>query len=337
MTVPGSATGSRVTPGRVPDEPRRAGHTALYRFFGSDGDLLYVGITKRLEKRLQEHAVSSSWWSKATAHSIEWYASRTAAGRAERTAIRDEKPTHNIMHTPRNRVPLGERIGRETVSGERGDSLLLELKEHFQGRFFTAADALKISQQCESAVQKNIRALAIRKEIIPVGTRSVVTSGIGRRTSALYTLPVHEWVDGSTGRPLPPDQIPDIIPKPRPPKEARFVREAREVQQAPRPAPDPQALPPFVTFASGATLLISLGLVDDITGDGIRYIARTSDDWPFGDGRPHPYGKAASARTMDAIPFVDFFRTGVRRGGRGRPSRSRFFPQQNPEGEHSER
>lgn len=328
MTLPASEPGSSVVPGRSPKELKREGHTALYRFFGQGGDLLYVGISKRLGKRLQEHALYSPWWSEAAAHSIEWYPSGTAAGRAERAAIREEKPAHNVMHTPRNRVPLSERIGREVITGERGDTLLRELKEHFRGRLFTAADAVAISEQCTSSVQKNIRALATRNEIIAVGTRSVVAKRRGRRTSILYTLPVHEWVDGDSGQALPPERIPDIDPKPRPIKELRIV----EVQPAPvviRPVPAQSGpLPPFVTFASGADLLVSLGLVDEITPDGIRYIARTDPNWPFGDGRPCAYGNPGGTKTMDTPPFLDFFRTGVRRGGRGRIVRTRAVPVQ---------
>jgi hypothetical protein len=76
--------------------------------------------------------------------------------------------------------------------------------------------------------------------------------------------------------------------------------------------------PPTVTFASGAELLAQLGLVDGITADGIRYIARTSKLWPFGPGKQHDYQGVGQTRTMDTQVFVDFFRTGPRRGGRGR-------------------
>lgn len=68
-------------------------------------------------------------------------------------------------------------------------------------------------------------------------------------------------------------------------------------------------IPPLITFVSGAELLMRLGIVDSITPDGIRYIARTRpSQWPFGEGRPHPYGKASNARTMATEPFLAFFR-----------------------------
>lgn len=67
-------------------------------------------------------------------------------------------------------------------------------------------------------------------------------------------------------------------------------------------------LPPAVTFQSGAQLLIELGIVDHITHQGIRYIATTSPDWPFGEDRPYPYWELAKAAVMETEPFLKFFR-----------------------------
>ena len=74
----------------------------------------------------------------------------------------------------------------------------------------------------------------------------------------------------------------------------------------------------FVTFTTGAQLLIDEGLVESITPDGLRYIARSADDWPFGDepGR-HPYVMVGNARTMETGVFLAYFKEGPPRGGRG--------------------
>lgn len=76
--------------------------------------------------------------------------------------------------------------------------------------------------------------------------------------------------------------------------------------------------PPFVTFTTGAQLLIGEGLVESITPDGLRYIARKAKDWPFGDepGR-HPYVMVGNARTMETGVFLAYFENGPTRGGRG--------------------
>lgn len=79
-------------------------------------------------------------------------------------------------------------------------------------------------------------------------------------------------------------------------------------------------LPPFVTFTTGAQLLMDRDLVDSITPDGLRYIARKNPDWwRFGD-RPDqvPYVMAGTTRTMETGVFVAMFEDGPRRGGRGR-------------------
>jgi hypothetical protein len=79
-------------------------------------------------------------------------------------------------------------------------------------------------------------------------------------------------------------------------------------------------LPPFVTFTSGADLLMELGLVDSITADGLRYLARTNPPWwRFGNREDQmPYVMAGTVRTMETGVFVEMFKDGPRRGGRGR-------------------
>jgi hypothetical protein len=82
-----------------------------------------------------------------------------------------------------------------------------------------------------------------------------------------------------------------------------------------------------VTFVSGAALLASLGLVDKITPDGVRYLARTSPDWPFGEQEGMvPYLVVGASRTMDKEVFLAFFRSGPKRGGRGRIPSQRVSP-----------
>ncbi|MEV8101098.1 hypothetical protein [Streptomyces sp. NPDC088135] len=70
----------------------------------------------------------------------------------------------------------------------------------------------------------------------------------------------------------------------------------------------PDNLPPFVTFESGARLLVELGITQHATGDTIRYLARTREDWPFGDGNRLPYIPIANARTMETGAFLEYFR-----------------------------
>ncbi|MFB7867327.1 hypothetical protein [Streptomyces sp. NPDC056069] len=70
------------------------------------------------------------------------------------------------------------------------------------------------------------------------------------------------------------------------------------------------ALPSFVTFKTGAELLVAQGLATSITPDGVRYIARQNhSDWPFGEGKPYPYEQVGNARAMATEPFLTYFRS----------------------------
>jgi len=84
--------------------------------------------------------------------------------------------------------------------------------------------------------------------------------------------------------------------------------------------PDDQDLLPFVTFSTGARLLVELDIDPDATGDSVRYTARTHPDWPFGEpgeGKPHAYVRAGNARTMATSVFLAWHREHPRTG-RGR-------------------
>lgn len=75
------------------DEQDRA--TAVYRFFNADGRLLYVGIAYDPAERWKDHARRTKWWKDAVNNTIDWYDTRAEAERAERTALRYEKPIYN--------------------------------------------------------------------------------------------------------------------------------------------------------------------------------------------------------------------------------------------------
>lgn len=76
--------------------------TVLYRLYAADGTLLYVGITDRLIQRFADHRHHSRWWPEVAGKAVTRYAARAEAEGAERAAIRDEDPVHNILGTPRH-------------------------------------------------------------------------------------------------------------------------------------------------------------------------------------------------------------------------------------------
>lgn len=77
---------------------------------------------------------------------------------------------------------------------------------------------------------------------------------------------------------------------------------------------DKEDIPPMVTFTSGAQLLVRLGVVPNMTREGVRKIANTDPQWPFGPDREHQYKKIANAQAMDTAPFLAFFRARRVRG-----------------------
>lgn len=69
-------------------------HT-LYRFYGFDGALLYVGITQNPSRRFEKHKGEKSWWSEISRIELEQHPTRDALATAEREAIKTEKPHYN--------------------------------------------------------------------------------------------------------------------------------------------------------------------------------------------------------------------------------------------------
>lgn len=76
--------------------------TALYRHFDASGVLLYVGISLNAVSRLSQHRSSSHWYQDIANVSIEYHSTREAALIAERLAIINEGPLHNIVHRAAN-------------------------------------------------------------------------------------------------------------------------------------------------------------------------------------------------------------------------------------------
>ena len=70
----------------------------LYRCFGEDDELLYVGITYDLNARIKEHrSTSSRWWPQVERIATE-RVSPFEIRQREREVILSEQPKHNIHH-----------------------------------------------------------------------------------------------------------------------------------------------------------------------------------------------------------------------------------------------
>lgn len=67
----------------------------LYRFYDAAGRLLYVGVTANLPQRLRGHG-KRDWWQDVRTMHAEPHRGRRAVLAAERAAIEQERPLHNV-------------------------------------------------------------------------------------------------------------------------------------------------------------------------------------------------------------------------------------------------
>lgn len=77
----------------TPDEK-----TSLYRFYNSRHQLLYIGITNNITRRLTQHDADKPWFHQAATIKVEHYPTRKEALAHEAAAIVAEKPLYNIHH-----------------------------------------------------------------------------------------------------------------------------------------------------------------------------------------------------------------------------------------------
>lgn len=72
--------------------------TTLYRFFDAQDDLLYVGISMNFASRIRSHKSERDWFTQIASITLEHYETREAAVEAEKQAITQECPRHNVAH-----------------------------------------------------------------------------------------------------------------------------------------------------------------------------------------------------------------------------------------------
>lgn len=72
--------------------------TSLYRLFDETVQLLYVGVSVRVEQRLHEHSRDKWWWPEVEHQVITRCATRREALELEAEAIRLERPKYNVVH-----------------------------------------------------------------------------------------------------------------------------------------------------------------------------------------------------------------------------------------------
>src|SRR5690606_13280027 len=61
-----------------------------------------------LARRMAQHSRHKRWWPDVAHIDVEWFDTREAALAAERLAIVNERPTHNVVHNADNAGRVGE-------------------------------------------------------------------------------------------------------------------------------------------------------------------------------------------------------------------------------------
>lgn len=86
----------------IPADPGHVVYVARSIF----GDVLYVGVTSNLYRRLAAHQSATSWW--GDVHTIAIHAAKTrrAAARLEATSIVALQPRYNVNGRTEKRRPI---------------------------------------------------------------------------------------------------------------------------------------------------------------------------------------------------------------------------------------
>jgi hypothetical protein len=88
--------------------------TVLYRLYTAGMELLYIGVSSRVEHRLCcEHLVDKHWFTEVEVAKFEHFDLRWRAEEAERAAIIREAPLYNVAHN--EMVYGGRKHAWETV------------------------------------------------------------------------------------------------------------------------------------------------------------------------------------------------------------------------------
>jgi hypothetical protein len=95
------------------------GAVGVYRLRDADDRLLYVGLGWSPVARWRTHAKKASWWPHVVGKEIEWFRTYAAASRAEKLAIHNERPIHNVVRVDPSGLPdLVDEDGDELTIGE---------------------------------------------------------------------------------------------------------------------------------------------------------------------------------------------------------------------------
>ena len=164
---------------------RPADETYLYRFFGVDDELLYVGITGDFGRRWQQHIHEKSWWGHVRRMTSEVKDTWQLARKAELKAIAVEYPTYNVADAPPERRATQE-LTRMLQNGKVPDDprmtrLLWELAQALADHLIDKsvprvlrepADDHRTQSREEKSRENRVRRMAQRQGLTLVRSRT---------------------------------------------------------------------------------------------------------------------------------------------------------------------
>jgi predicted GIY-YIG superfamily endonuclease len=106
--------------------------TAVYRLYGSGGQLLYIGMTNDTDVRFKWHKLTKSWWHRIKKTDIEWHPDRATARGQEAAAIKAELPVYNSMHAAAGPHDTPLRDARQKLS-----TIVDEVRVNHEPRWLT--------------------------------------------------------------------------------------------------------------------------------------------------------------------------------------------------------
>lgn len=123
---------------RYLEDNRYESLTCLYRYFGAEGELLYIGISNEPEKRDHAHWSSDEFHTYSLTMTVEIFPTRALAELAECIAIYDEDPEFNtkrktpardMLDYPRYKWYIDQQGGR--LIGEANATLDIKSSPEF--------------------------------------------------------------------------------------------------------------------------------------------------------------------------------------------------------------
>lgn len=125
----------------------------LYRYYDSNDVLLYIGISANFAVRNSAHSNSSFWFAECAKVTFEKYENQTELVAAEKLAIENEKPLHNIAHsTTAKRAPI-KRCKRQPYEPSKKHVYVAECLKKY-GHSDKLAEKIGVTRKTFSNIEK---------------------------------------------------------------------------------------------------------------------------------------------------------------------------------------